>query len=77
MRECLSDPAQAADVRRHMADGRQKLGSQTYEQHVGDLDRGQAISAETAKIALAPVSPRERHRGRAPGKKGTKQATAV
>jgi twitching motility protein PilT len=56
VRECLKDPARIAELRRHMADGRGKLASQTYEQHLDELVQAGDIAAETAKAALALTS---------------------
>lgn len=53
VRECLSDPepARLGDLPRLMADGRAKLGSQTYAQHVAELLEAKQISADTAKAS--------------------------
>ncbi|HET6579507.1 MAG TPA: PilT/PilU family type 4a pilus ATPase [Gemmatimonadales bacterium] len=53
VRECLKDPSRIRDLRRHMADGRKQLGTQTFEQHVDDLVAGGAITADTGRVALS------------------------
>jgi twitching motility protein PilT len=71
VRECLKDPSRLAELRKHMADGRGQLGTQTYEQHVAELVESDLITPETAKAAIslgstaAPAS-----------KRGGKQAAA-
>jgi twitching motility protein PilT len=73
VRECLKDAARLRDLRRHMADGRKQLGTQTFEQHVDDLVASGAITTETARVALslggvaAPAS----------GKRGARQAASA
>jgi twitching motility protein PilT len=52
-RECLKDPSRIRDLRRHMADGRKQLGTQTFEQHVDDLVAAGAITADTGRAALS------------------------
>jgi twitching motility protein PilT len=68
VRECLKDPSRSAELRRHMADGRAQLGTQTYEQHVRDLVEAGLITPETAKAAASlgagPATPAGK-RGRA------------
>ena len=53
VRECLKDASRMGELRKHMADGRQQLGTQTFEQHIADLTEAGTISAETAKAALS------------------------
>jgi twitching motility protein PilT len=71
VRECLKDPGRLGELRKHMADGRKQLGTQTYEQHVAELVESDLITPETAKAAIslgsttAPAS-----------KRGGKQAAA-
>jgi twitching motility protein PilT len=73
VRECLKDAARLRDLRRHMADGRKQLGTQTFEQHVDDLVAAGAITTETGRVALslgglaAPSS----------GKRGARQAASA
>src|SRR6185369_12624048 len=57
VRECLRDPSRIAEVRRHMAEARGKLAGQTYEQHLEELVQAGEITADTAKVALAPARP--------------------
>jgi twitching motility protein PilT len=68
VRECLKDPSRSAELRRHMAEGRAQLGTQTYEQHVRDLVEAGLITPETAKAAVSlgagPAAPAAK-RGRA------------
>ena len=53
VRECLKDPTRMGELRKLMADGRKKLGTQTFEQHLAELTEAGTITAETAKAALA------------------------
>ncbi|HKG34104.1 MAG TPA: PilT/PilU family type 4a pilus ATPase [Gemmatimonadales bacterium] len=53
VRECLKDPERLSQVKRHMADGRKDLGSQTFEQHLEELIEAGLITAEIQKAALA------------------------
>jgi len=72
VREALKDASRMGELRRHMADGRKQLGTQTFEQHLGDLVEAGLITQETAKAALSLSSP-----GPVPGKKGSKQAASA
>jgi twitching motility protein PilT len=73
VRECLKDSRRIGELRRHMAEGRKQMGTQTFEQHVDDLVESGLITAETGKAALslgaaqAPV----------PAKKGSRQAASA
>lgn len=69
VRECLKDPSRTAEVRRHMAEGRKQLGTQTYEQHVAELVESGIISDETARAALALAVPTSN-----PAKRGARQS---
>ena len=70
VRDCLKDASRSGELRRHMAEGRKQLGTQTFDQHVNDLVSAGLITAETAKAALSLVAP-------APTlKRGSKQATS-
>jgi twitching motility protein PilT len=53
VRECLKDASRMGELRKLMADGRQQLGTQTFEQHLADLTETGAITADTAKAALS------------------------
>ncbi|MFL5472412.1 MAG: type IV pilus twitching motility protein PilT [Gemmatimonadales bacterium] len=53
VRECLKDAERLSQVKRHMADARKDLGSQTFEQHLEELIETGMITAETQKTALA------------------------
>ncbi|MFL5474085.1 MAG: type IV pilus twitching motility protein PilT [Gemmatimonadales bacterium] len=53
VRECLKDAERLSQVKRHMADARKDLGSQTFEQHLEELIEAGLITAETQKAALA------------------------
>jgi twitching motility protein PilT len=75
VRECLKDPARTRDLRRHMADGRKQLGTQTFEQHVDDLVAAGAITADTAKVALSLGA--ESARTPSSGKRGARQAASA
>jgi twitching motility protein PilT len=55
-RECLKDPERMAQVKRHMADGRKDLGSQTFDQHLEDLIDAGLITTETQRAALATAA---------------------
>src|SRR3954468_16702955 len=53
VRECLKDPERLSQVKRHMADGRKELGSQSFDQHLDELIEAGLITAEVQKAALA------------------------
>jgi twitching motility protein PilT len=53
VRECLKDPERLSQIKRHMADGRKELGSQTFDQHLEELIEAGLITAEVQKAALA------------------------
>ena len=57
VRECLKDAVRVAQVRRIMADSRNELGTQTYEQHLEELIEAEQISTETKRAALATATP--------------------
>jgi twitching motility protein PilT len=72
VRECLKDARRMGELRRHMAEGRKQLGTQTFEQHIEDLVEAGLITSETAKAALSV--------GASPGpsaKKSGKQAASA
>jgi twitching motility protein PilT len=52
VRDILRDGSRTAEVRKHMADGRKQLGSQTYQQHLDELVEASLISSDTARAAL-------------------------
>jgi twitching motility protein PilT len=56
VREVLRDSARLSDLRKLMADGRKQQGSQTYQQHVGELVEAGLITKETGQAALALVT---------------------
>jgi twitching motility protein PilT len=71
VRDCLKDASRSGELRRHMAEGRKQLGTQTFDQHVNELVSAGLITAETAKAALSLVAS-------APtSKRGSKQATSA
>jgi len=72
VRECLKDPSRTAEVRKHMAEGRKQLGTQTYEQHVADLVEAGIISDETARAALALAVPTS-----TPAKRGARHTASA
>ncbi len=72
VRETLKDAARTGELRKHMADGRKPLGTQTFEQHVSDLVDAGLITQETAKAALSLTTS-----GSASAKKGSKQAASA
>ncbi|MBA3346431.1 MAG: PilT/PilU family type 4a pilus ATPase [Gemmatimonadales bacterium] len=72
VRECLKDPSRTAEVRKHMAEGRKQLGTQTYEQHVAELVETGIISDETARAALALAVPTSN-----PAKRGARQTASA
>jgi twitching motility protein PilT len=53
VRECLKHPARLPELRKHMAEGRNQLGTQTFDQHVAELVEAGLITAETSKAALS------------------------
>ena len=46
-----------SQLKRQMTDGRKDLGSQTYEQHLGELVETDQITAETRRLALPQQAP--------------------
>ena len=72
VRECLKDPSRLGELRKHMADGRKTLGSQTFEQHAADLVEAGLITAETAKVSVSLSTPS----APASGKRGSKQSAS-
>jgi twitching motility protein PilT len=73
VREVLKDASRTAEVRRYMADGRTQLGTQTYEQHLGELVAAGLITPETARAALSLSAPPPV----GAGKKGPMQAASA
>jgi twitching motility protein PilT len=53
VRECLKDPERLTQVKRHMADARKDLGTQTFDQHLEELIESGQITEETQRAALA------------------------
>ena len=70
VRECIRDSSRLVELRKLMADGRKPGGSQTFEQHVGELVEGGLITGDTARTALALASPTP-----TAGKRGGKQGS--
>jgi twitching motility protein PilT len=71
VRDILRDRTRTGEVRKQMADGRKQHGSQTYQQHVDELVEGNLITSDTAKAALALITPPP-----AGGKRGGKPSPA-
>ena len=71
IRECLKDPARRGDLKRLMADGRQRIGTQTFAQHAADLVEAGLITPETAKVAALLGPPTTT------GKRGSKQVQSA
>jgi twitching motility protein PilT len=73
VRECLKDAKRTGELRRHMADGRKQIGTQTFVQPEDDQVEDRRNNQETAKPAHtlraddAPV----------PAKKGSRQAASA
>jgi twitching motility protein PilT len=57
VRDILRDRTRTGEVRKQMADGRKQHGSQTYQQHVDELVEGNVITPDTARAALALITP--------------------
>jgi twitching motility protein PilT len=57
VRDILRDRTRTGELRKQMADGRKQHGSQTYQQHVDDLVEANLITSDTAKAALALITP--------------------
>ncbi len=57
VRACLKDASRAGELRKHMADGRKTLGTQTFAQHAEALVGAGLISAEAARVALSITAP--------------------
>jgi twitching motility protein PilT len=71
VRDCLKATNRTPELRKHMADGRKQLGTQTFEQHVAELAEAGLITSDTAKAALATVAPPP-----ASTKRGSKQTAS-
>jgi twitching motility protein PilT len=71
VRDCLKAANRTPELRKHMAEGRKQLGTQTFEQHLAELVETGLITPDTAKAALATVAP-----SLASTKRGSKQATS-
>ena len=54
VRDSLKDPARLVDVKTHIARSYGKTGMQTYEQHLAELTKAGAISAQTARAMSTP-----------------------
>jgi twitching motility protein PilT len=52
VRACMRDSSRLLELRKLMADGRTPGGSQTYEQHVGELVQAGLITQDSARAAL-------------------------
>jgi Tfp pilus assembly pilus retraction ATPase PilT len=72
VREALKDASRVADLRKYMADGRNQLGTQTFDQHVTELVEAGLITQDTAKAALSMSTS-----SAASAKKGPKQAASA
>jgi twitching motility protein PilT len=72
VREALKDPARVEDLRKQMADGREQLGTQTFDQHLAELVEAGLITQETSTAALSMGAPPT-----ASPKKGVKQAASA
>jgi twitching motility protein PilT len=57
VRETLRDHSRFVELRQQIANGRKQDGSQTYQQHVAELLDAGLITDDTAKAALALISP--------------------
>ena len=68
VREALRDQSRFGELRKQMADGRKHHGSQTYQQHVAELIEAGLITEETAKAALALISPGAHRQAREAGR---------
>jgi twitching motility protein PilT len=65
IRDCLKDPARVVELRTLMAEGHDRSGMQTFQQHVEELAGAGVISSETAKAVGGVVE----RKGK--GKKGS------
>ncbi len=57
VRECLKTATRTGELRKHMADGRKSLGTQTFDQHLDLLVEAGLITPETAKVAASMSAP--------------------
>ena len=73
IRELIGDRNRVGDIRKHIADGRERYGMQTFEQHLADLVDSDVISLETATMAAPDPTEVERLLGVVGG--GSKSAT--
>ena len=60
IRELIGDRNRVGDIRKHIADGRERYGMQTFEQHLADLVDSDVISLETATMAAPDPTEVER-----------------
>jgi len=74
IRELIGDRNRVGDIRKHIADGREKYGMQTFEQHLADLVESDVVSLETARMAAPDPTEVERLLGVVGG--GGKSGTA-
>jgi twitching motility protein PilT len=59
--ECIADPEKTAEIRDHVAAGRQQYGMQTFDQHLMELYSSGQISLEVAKGAATSPADFERN----------------
>jgi twitching motility protein PilT len=72
VRECLKDAQRIGELRRHMADARKQVGTQTFQQHVEQLIEAGLITPETGKAALSLAG-----QSAGPVKKSSRQAASA
>jgi twitching motility protein PilT len=59
--ECIADPEKTGEIRDHLAEGRVQYGMQTFDQHLMELYRNEAITLEVAKAAATSPADFERN----------------
>jgi twitching motility protein PilT len=57
VKACIRDQSRIGEIRKLMADGRKQAGSQTFEQHLGELIDAGLITEDAARAATALSSP--------------------
>ncbi|MBA3497732.1 MAG: PilT/PilU family type 4a pilus ATPase [Gemmatimonadales bacterium] len=72
VRECLKDASRTRELRKHMAEGRKSLGTQTFEQHAEELVEAGLITSDTARVAVSTGAPPA-----ATSKRGSRQAQSA
>ena len=77
VRAALRDGGRATELRRHMTEGRQQLGTGTFEQHVRELKSAGTITDDTVRAALSVGGTAASPSNTSSGKRGSRQAASA